>query len=257
MSADDIIASPTGGWFDTTIHGAATSFFLAGAAAIALVGLVSGSEFPGTSHVAPWISQGLSSVVVVAALLGSVGHRTHPWFAVIGASFALAGLVSLTSFFEDPWQSTNWVVTAEAFTLAWASFQTITGRQHLAGLLIPSLMLVIFGTVHLIERVAVGSLVPSWVPASQYVPIATGLVMILLGLAILARIELRSTFVAVAAMFASWIPLIHAGRLLSDPGSAFEWAFAAMCVALTGSMLVGARAAGGAARNCSQIKTTE
>lgn len=44
--------------------------------------------------------------------------------------------------------------------------------------------------------------------------------------------------ITVAAMFAVWLPLFHAGRIAADTTSAFEWQFASMALALSGALLL-------------------
>ena len=104
-----------------------------------------------------------------------------------------------------------------------------------------AVMLVTFGTVHLIHRDAISGLLPAGFPAPQLWPLITGPMLILCGIAQLFQ-KFRPFFLtAVAAMFAAWLPLVHIPRLFSDP-SVDEAIFAATAVALIGCLLWAMRA---------------
>lgn len=99
-------------------------------------------------------------------------------------------------------------------------------------------MLILFGAIHLMEAAALSGLVPSWIPARQFVPYLTGAILVAAGVAIPVRRFRRTAALAVALLFLSWLPLLHAERLLADPGSLFEWRFALTALALAGALLI-------------------
>ncbi len=97
-------------------------------------------------------------------------------------------------------------------------------------------MLILFGVIHLMHREAIGSLIPEWIPGASYWPWLTGGGSVLAGLACVLDRGVASAAGAVAVMYLSWLPLVHAPRLLGEP-SLFEWTFALTAIALAGVAL--------------------
>lgn len=138
-----------------------------------------------------------------------------------------------------------WVAPAEALTLACAAaavaFDTgsIGARQSRAALQgAVSVMLLLFGYIHATEAATIAGLIPAWFPLPAVAPYATATVMMLAGAALWIPRAMPAAICGVAAMFVSWLPVVHAPRLAAAPADVGEWAFAAMALALAGSLLV-------------------
>jgi len=130
------------------------------------------------------------------------------------------------------------VSTIEALVLSAASMVLIrngSSRSVLRWLL--TVMLVMFGTIHLFFRPAIAGLMPDFIPFAAIWPWITGTLLIGSGLATLFKHVRGYALLIVAAMFLAWVPLIHVPRLLAS-FSIGEATFAAMAIALSGSLLI-------------------
>ena len=78
-------------------------------------------------------------------------------------------------------------------------------------------------------------------PAKTLWPMWTGSFQIAAAIGLLHDRTRFLAGIATAAMFASWLPLVHLPRLLVR-SNAFEWEFALMALWLVGAMLVAATA---------------
>ncbi|MFL6750347.1 MAG: hypothetical protein ACJ8E9_04735 [Sphingomicrobium sp.] len=130
------------------------------------------------------------------------------------------------------------VSTIEALVLAAASLVLIrngTSNRALRWLL--TVMLLMFGTIHLLFRPAIAGLMPDFIPFAAIWPWITGILLIASGLATLFKAFRGYALLIVAAMFLAWVPLIHVPRLLAS-FSIGEVTFAAMAIALAGSLII-------------------
>ena len=94
---------------------------------------------------------------------------------------------------------------------------------------------VLFGLAHFVYMNYTAPLVPTWLPPSQeFWGYATGVFHIAGGLAIVAGIRARLAAVLLAAMYASFIPLVFVPVLMAETSSAFRWTECATTIVLVG-----------------------
>ena len=137
-----------------------------------------------------------------------------------------------------PFDLTAWVPPAEAIAFAAACYAR--ARAPAGGVVLRlafGMMLVLFGVVHLMHRDIIASLIPAWIPYAEHWPWLTGGVNLLAGAALILNRFTTPAALAIAAMFGSWLPLVHAERLLGAPDSLFEWTFALTALGLAGAAL--------------------
>lgn len=97
----------------------------------------------------------------------------------------------------------------------------------------------IFGGAHFVYMNLTAPLVPAWLPPGQtFWGYATGIAQVAAGLAILAQMRASLAAALLAAMYASFLPLVWAPLVLADPASLRHWNEAAATLALTGVALV-------------------
>ncbi len=107
----------------------------------------------------------------------------------------------------------------------------------------------LFGAAHFAYLNLTAPLVPKWLPPGQeFWGYATGVGHIAAGVAILTGVQARLAAILLAAMYASFIPLVFGPVLLADPYSPFRWTEAAMTLALTGVACVVADSLAGPTR---------
>ncbi|GAM97796.1 doxX [alpha proteobacterium U9-1i] len=186
-----------------------------------------------------WPSQAAGAVLMVAgaAMLVPPLARIGAWLGVV-YWLPFTALTTLAAL-SGPFDLTAWVPVAEAAAFAAACYARAGAP---AGALILRLafgvMLIWFGVVHLMHRDIIASLIPAWIPYAEHWPWLTGGVNLLAGLALIANRYAATAALAIAAMFGSWLPLVHAERLLSAPDSLFEWTFALTAIGLAGAALL-------------------
>jgi len=212
---------------------------------------------------------GTAAIFIASAVSGTLpqpmfgdvaggGAASAVGFAIGGAAFAAAWLRAAPAYLVWPifmaWLAaagmTAWsliakgpsieyaVSIAEAVVLSAASLALLRDRigEHVL-LRALGIMLVMFGAIHLLMRPQIASLIPEFIPFAAIWPWITGAILIGSGLATLFRSIRGQALLVVAAMFLAWIPLVHAPRLIASL-SAGEIAFAAMAIALSGSLII-------------------
>jgi uncharacterized membrane protein len=104
------------------------------------------------------------------------------------------------------------------------------------GRLVFGLCPLIFGVSHLVYAKFTASMVPSWIPPGQlFWAYATGLAHIAGGLAILSGVQARLAATLLAAMFGTFVVLLHLPRVIAEPTSQLEWTMLAIALSLTGA----------------------
>lgn len=194
----------------------------------------------------------LHGVVLSLLALGLLIKRWVQWSARALAALLMswALLAHLPRVLQSPHSVTALVAAMETLLLAvvaWAvgitAGQTVmpahqferwaapAARWTLAGTLL------LFGWVHLWHREAIAGMIPAWIPWHALWPLMTGSACIAAVVALASGILARLAALCVAAMFGSWLPLVHLERLVRTPNNVSEWVFAAMALALTGAAL--------------------
>ena len=161
------------------------------------------------------------------------------------ASLAALGLLGVLSaaavhLAGTDFSAVSLVRPAEALTLTLvAMLLAAQARSGFRAALVIGLclMLLLFGIIHLLQRSEIAGLIPDWIPLRSLVPVITGGVMTICGLALLHPRSRWIAAAAVAAMFTSWIPLVHLPRIARDISDAAEWSFGAMAVGLIGALM--------------------
>lgn len=93
----------------------------------------------------------------------------------------------------------------------------------------------VFGISHFVYAKETAAFVPGWIPFPLFWAYATGAGHAAAGLAILSGIKARLAATALAGMCGSFVLLLHAPRVIADPGSRFEWTMMAVAVSITGA----------------------
>ena len=165
------------------------------------------------------------------------------------AAFALAGHWTLALVFtilaaaKAPPNALNWVPVSQTalFVLASLASTNKSGLPlaQMTDLRRPfAVTLTFYGLVHISQRALIAELIPGWITGAEIWPWFTGSAMVAAGIALLAGRAVKVASHAIAAMFASWILVVHLGRIAGNPSSSFEWSFAFTALALTGVALL-------------------
>jgi uncharacterized membrane protein YphA (DoxX/SURF4 family) len=80
----------------------------------------------------------------------------------------------------------------------------------------------LYGAVHFLYPRAVADFIPAWIPAHLFWAYLTACAFVAAGVAVLSGAGIRTATVLVAAMFTSWVVLLHIPRLLAALGDPHE-----------------------------------
>ncbi len=232
------------GWDDGRLDGLARVLFLGGTAGLCLLSVI--------AELAPAEAVGSPggiaiALVSVAALVTIVYDRLAGGWPAMAAAALFWAAMAVRDIVSTPVRAdlTDWVGLSQALLLvftamAWAFWNKSSSARPMvamATLAAATAMLLLFGAVHLTQAPMIASLIPAVLPFREAMPLLSGTVLVLSGLAILVPAARSAGALTVAAMFLAWVPLIHAGRILSDPASLFEWQFALTALTLAGALL--------------------
>jgi len=202
-----------------------------------------------------------SGVFMVVAGAGVEWRRTVTLAAAaLTAYFALVvlllmnGRVILAHYSEYGVYSgaAEQLATAAAGLIVYASTARIdpalAARLTRLGQRAVGLSAVLFGGAHFFYMNLTVPLVPRWLPPTQeFWAYATGLAHIAAGIAILAGVQARLAAILLAAMYASFTPLVHVPTLFADPASRMNWTENAINLVLTGAAWIVAESLAGRA----------
>lgn len=135
----------------------------------------------------------------------------------------------------------TWLFAIVSLHLAWPPASRTGRATAIAACLSSASALLFFGFVHLSNPAGIGGLIPQWISGAEYWPYVTGLLLVAAGIGMLTRKLSSASAMMIAAMFSSWIIVLHLERLLLEPNSMFEWNFALTALALAGAVLASAR----------------
>ncbi len=123
------------------------------------------------------------------------------------------------------------------------------GRYTLMpGRILFAFAMVLFGLQHFLDVRYLARLVPHWIHGHHLWVIVTGFALIACGLAIATTIEDRYASYGLFLLFAGWLVLLHAPRILHHPRSGWEWSSGLVTLGLSGASLLLAAASGGGSK---------
>ncbi len=115
------------------------------------------------------------------------------------------------------------------------SWDRAVERGGVLGRLCFGLCLVGFGVMHFVFFRFTADFIPAWIPQHGFWAAATGVAQIAAGLAVLSGVVARLAATLAAAMYASWVLIVHLPRVMAKPASHSEWTdlftAAALCAA--------------------------
>lgn len=209
--------------------------------ALGPVHILLGPAIPGLGEDGGRVGDLLAAALFATAAFASAGRPArHATIALGLVWMAIAG-INLRGAITDPLPLSNWVAFAESalFAVATGAGFDWRAKRIFKVVLVPATatVLALFGFVHLTEHQALATLVPEWVPNRTKMPFVTGTLQLVIAAALFVARTRRIGAITAAAMFASWLPLVHADRLATDPLSGFEWGFALTALGLIGVTL--------------------
>ncbi|MGA3186414.1 MAG: DoxX family membrane protein [Bryobacteraceae bacterium] len=131
-------------------------------------------------------------------------------------------------------------VLFEPLTIGCAAF-LLAGVMAQAARIVIGISMIVFGIAHFQIPKFIASLIPSWIPGALFFAWLTGLVLVLAGLCIITRWQIRLASALLGLMFFLWVLVLHGPRVVSLHNQN-EWnslfvalAFCGLCWILTGA----------------------
>jgi len=188
---------------------------------------------PATTPEVAYVAGATLSVLALAGIARVRGARL-----ALAIYWSFAVVLTFIAALKEPSNPLSWVPMSKAALFAIAALVAagaIRGRRLQISL---GAVLIFYGVIHLVFHDLIAELIPSWFPKGAIWPYFTGPLMLVAGAALVADRAASEMALAVAALFSSWILIIHLGRLAAHSGSSFEWTFALSALALVGVALM-------------------
>ena len=157
--------------------------------------------------------------LVAAPRNGGAWTGAFETFALSGAALLLCGLTARTSGSDR----VQWPFAHRATTV---------GRL-MYGASMPA-----FGVLHFLYIAYVASVIPNWIPAHIFFAYAAGVAHVASGVSLLTGVLSRLAACCTAAMFGSWVLIVHAPRVLRDSHNPSEWTSMLIALGMCGGALL-------------------
>jgi uncharacterized membrane protein len=238
--------------FATAMAGIGVQCLLRGNAVPALEPVAAASALP----VIGWIT----GVVLIGAAVATMLKPTASYGAAMLAATLLlwVALLHAPALAASPRSGGKWTGAAESFALggsalvlfgltrpsgAWRGTpDAISARSIIIGRTFFGISMLGFGALHFLYIPYVAFVIPNWIPAHVGFAYATGVAHITAGTSILTGVIARIAALCAAAMFGSWVLILHAPRVLAHGRDPNEWTSMLIALTMCGSALLVAEA---------------
>jgi uncharacterized membrane protein YphA (DoxX/SURF4 family) len=95
-----------------------------------------------------------------------------------------------------------------------------------------------FGVLHFLYIAYIVYVTPSWIPAHVFFAYATGIAHVASGVSLLTGVLARLAAYLTAAMFGSWVLIVHVPRVVRDPSTPSEWTSMLIALGMCGGALL-------------------
>lgn len=234
--------------FATAIAGLGAQCLVRSNAVPALEPVLARAELP----VIGWVT----GVVLIAAALAMLTRRAASYGAAVIASVLLLWVVLLhvPALVAAPRSGSAWTCAFETFALSgaalllWGLTVRISGTDRTAlslasrattiGRLMYGVSMPAFGVLHFLYIPYIVYVTPNWIPAHVFFAYATGAAHIASGLSLVSGVLSRLAGYCTAAMFGSWVLIVHAPRVLRASHTPSEWTSMLIALGMCGGALL-------------------
>jgi uncharacterized membrane protein YphA (DoxX/SURF4 family) len=198
----------------------------------------------------------VTGVVLLAAAIASLMRPTAHYGALVLAAMLLlwVALLHIPALSAAPKNGGEWTGALETFALGGAALllfgltkaaagyerapDPIAIRCAMIGRLMYGVAMPGFGALHFIYIAYVASVIPAWLPAHVAFGYATGVAHVASGLSILSGVLTRIAAFCTAAMFGSWVLILHLPRTLAHLQDPNEWTSMLIALGMCGGALL-------------------
>jgi uncharacterized membrane protein YphA (DoxX/SURF4 family) len=234
--------------FATAIAGLGAQCLVRGNAVPALEPVLATSGLP----VIGWVT----GIVLIAAALAMLSRRAASYGAAVISAVLLLWvlLLHVPALIAAPNKGGAWTGAFETFALSgaalllwgltahgWASDRapsSLAARASTIGRLMYGVSMPVFGILHFLYIPYIVFVTPSWIPAHLFFAYATGVAHVASGLSLLSGVLSRLAAYCTAAMFGSWVLIVHAPRVFRHSHTPSEWTSMLIALAMCGGALL-------------------
>jgi hypothetical protein len=234
--------------FATSMAGLGVQCLLRGSAVPALEPVLTSAAHPAIG----WIT----GVVLVAAAVATMARPTAHYGALVLAALLLlwVALLHIPALSAAPRNGGEWTGALETLALGGAAIllfglttfaagyerapDPLAIRCTLIGRLLYGIAMPGFGALHFIYIAYVASVIPAWLPAHVAFGYATGVAHVASGFSILSGVLTRIAAFCTAAMFGSWVVILHLPRVVVHMRDPNEWTSMLIAVGMCGGALL-------------------
>jgi len=113
-----------------------------------------------------------------------------------------------------------------------------TSRRVLVGRMCFAVGLIGCGASHFVYADFASQMIPEWIPGRLFFTYLTGAGHIAAGVSLIAGVMMRLSTVLLCFMLACFVALLHLPRVLTNPGSRFEWTMMFVAILFSGAAWV-------------------
>jgi uncharacterized membrane protein YphA (DoxX/SURF4 family) len=198
----------------------------------------------------------MTGVGLIAAAIATLFRPTSYYGAAAIAAMLLlwVALLHVPALAAAPKNGGEWTGAFESFALGGAALLLfglskvasdydrvpgpIASRAALIGRLMYGASMPAFGVLHFVYIAYVASVIPNWIPVHVFFAYATGTAHIASGLSILTGVLTRIAAYCTAAMFGTWVLIVHLPRVLAHFESPSEWTSMLIALGMCGGALL-------------------
>lgn len=198
----------------------------------------------------------ITGVVLIVAAIATMVRPTAIYGAAVLAAVMLlwVALLHAPALTAAPRNGGEWTGASETFalagvalvlfgltrlSLAWRRIpDALTARCITIGRILVGVSMLGFGTLHFLYIPYVAVVIPNWIPVHVGFAYATGVAHIAAGVSILTGVLARVAALCAAAMFGSWVLILHIPRAFEHLREANEWTSMLIALAMCGGALL-------------------
>jgi uncharacterized membrane protein YphA (DoxX/SURF4 family) len=234
--------------FAAAIAGLGVQCILRSNAVPALEPVLTASALP----VVGWVT----GIVLISAAIAMLLRATARYGAAVIAAMLLlwVAFLHIPALAATSTKGNAWAVAFETFALSGAAMVLfgltmrqsgyngasvpLANRATTIGRWMYGASMPAFGVLQFLYIPYVASVQPHWIPAHVFFAYATGVAQVASGLSLLTGVLSRVAAYATAAMFGSWVLILHAPRVLRDSQKPSEWTSMLIALGMCGGALL-------------------
>jgi uncharacterized membrane protein YphA (DoxX/SURF4 family) len=198
----------------------------------------------------------VTGAVLIAAALAMLSRRAASYGAAVIAAVLLlwVALLHVPALIAAPNKGGAWTGAFEAFALSGAALlmwgltvhasasdraqSSLAIRATTIGRMMYGVSMPVFGILHFLYIPYIVFVTPNWIPAHVFFAYATGVAHVASGLSLLSGVLSRLAAYCTAAMFGSWVLIVHAPRVFRASHTPSEWTSMLIALGMCGGALL-------------------